>query len=249
MPAKSSDDETLRMPAVTEPDTDAENSSHTPATEAVEETAADATAGRNHDSAATGGDSGATEDADTGATAAMDTDDRGDRDKPQSVAEAVESAIESPDSTVDNQAMTTVASKQSWWKRFKAWRKRRPFAGGLLLILSGIAIAAPAYITVRISDLLVMISTVSGVSTLLIGVALIMFGLGSWFRQETSTYLGVLGILVAIIAIPTSNLGGFLIGSLLGIIGGALAFAWQPQDRKKSAKKKKSQAKEMAVST
>ena len=148
----------------------------------------------------------------------------------------------------NDEAIAQVATKQSRWKRFKHWRKRRPFAGGLLLILSGIAIAAPAYITVRISDLLVMISTVSGVSTLLIGAALIMFGLGSWFRQETSTYLGVLSILVAIIALPTSNLGGFLIGSLLGIIGGALAFAWQPQDRQKVSNKKKSEAKEVAAS-
>lgn len=57
-----------------------------------------------------------------------------------------------------------------------------------------------------------------------------------------------MSILVAIIALPTSNLGGFLIGSLLGIIGGALAFAWQPQDRQKVSNKKKSEAKEVAVS-
>lgn len=121
--------------------------------------------------------------------------------------------------------------KRGRWERFKIWRKKRPFAGGLLLILSGGVIAAPAYITIHISDLLVMISTVSGVSTLLIGALLIMFGLGAWFRQETATYVGVLGILVAIVALPTSNIGGFVIGSLLGIIGGALTFAWQPRER------------------
>lgn len=114
--------------------------------------------------------------------------------------------------------------------RFRAWRGGRPFIPGLLLILSGIVIATPAYFTVHISDLLVMISTVSGVSTLLIGALLVMFGLGAWFRPATSTYLGVLGIIVAVIALPTSNLGGFLIGTLLGIIGGALTLAWEPTD-------------------
>lgn len=88
----------------------------------------------------------------------------------------------------------------------------------------------PAYFTVQISDLLVMISTVSGVSTLLIGALLVMFGLGAWFRPSTSTYLGVLSIIVAVIALPTSNLGGFLIGSVLGIVGGALTLAWEPSD-------------------
>ena len=102
--------------------------------------------------------------------------------------------------------------------------------------MSGIIIAAPAYITIRISDLLVMISTISGVSTLLIGVLLAMFGLGAWFQPATSNYVGVLGIIVAIIALPTSNLGGFIIGSLLGIIGGAFTFAWQPGEQKRRTK-------------
>ena len=127
-------------------------------------------------------------------------------------------------------------SKPDVWQRFRRWRSGRPFFPGLLLILSGIIIAAPAYITIRISDLLVMISTISGVSTLLIGVLLAMFGLGAWFQPATSNYVGVLGIIVAIIALPTSNLGGFIIGSLLGIIGGAFTFAWQPGEQKRRPK-------------
>ena len=124
----------------------------------------------------------------------------------------------------------TSATTRTRRARFQQWRAGRPFIPGLLLILSGIVIATPAYFTVKISDLLVMISTVSGVSTLLIGALLIMFGLGAWFRPATATYLGVLGIIVAVIAVPTSNLGGFLIGSLLGIVGGALTLAWEPSD-------------------
>lgn len=127
-------------------------------------------------------------------------------------------------------------SKPSVWQRFRRWRSGRPFIPGLLLILSGIIIAAPAYITIHISDLLVMISTISGVSTLLIGVLLVMFGLGAWFQPATSNYVGVLGIIVAIIALPTSNLGGFVIGSLLGIIGGAFTFAWQPGEKERRTK-------------
>ena len=80
-------------------------------------------------------------------------------------------------------------SKPSAWQRFRRWRTGRPFIPGLLLILSGIVIAAPAYITIHISDLLVMISTISGVSTLLIGALLAMFGLGAWFQPATSNYV------------------------------------------------------------
>ena len=46
----------------------------------------------------------------------------------------------------------------------------------------------------------------------------------------------MLGIIVAIIALPTSNLGGFVIGSLLGIIGGAFTFAWQPGEKERRTK-------------
>lgn len=41
-------------------------------------------------------------------------------------------------------------------------------------------------------------------------------------------YLGVLGIIIAVVALPTSNFGGFLLGSILGIVGGAFTLAWEP---------------------
>lgn len=149
---------------------------------------------------------------------------------------AAESSTEETQTLPAAEATGEEESKPSLWQRFRRWRNGRPFFSGLLLILSGIIIAAPAYITIRISDLLVMISTISGVSTLLIGVLLAMFGLGAWFQPATSNYVGVLGIIVAIIALPTSNLGGFIIGSLLGIIGGAFTFAWQPGEQKRRIK-------------
>ena len=121
--------------------------------------------------------------------------------------------------------------------RFNQWRKNRPFIPGLLMMISGFVIAAPAYITVEVSDILVMISTVSGVSTLLIGVLMFMFGLGCWLQPATAVYLGVLAIIVSVISLPTSNLGGFVVGALFGIVGGALALGWEPGE--KSAKKRK----------
>ena len=121
-------------------------------------------------------------------------------------------------------------------ERFATWRKQRPFLPGLLVILSGVVMLAPAYFTIRVSDLLVMIATISGVSTLLIGAALIMLGIGMWLQPFAAPYLGVMSILVAIIALPTSNLGGFVVGSLLGIVGGSLGLAWEDRDEKRSGK-------------
>ena len=132
-------------------------------------------------------------------------------------------------------------------ERFRVWRKQRPFLPGLLVILSGVVMLAPAYFTIRVSDLLVMIATISGVSTLLIGAALIMFGIGMWLQPFAAPYLGVMSILVAIISLPTSNIGGFLVGSLLGIVGGALGLAWEDRDAKPGGKHTRSRKGERAT--
>lgn len=138
-------------------------------------------------------------------------------------------------SELDNESAVETGETAS---RFVHWRRQRPFIPGLLVIISGVIMIIPAYLTFQISDLLVMISTISGVSTLLIGAVLIMFGIGSWLQPATSPYLGVLSILVAIIALPTSNIGGFVIGSLVGIIGGALLLGWEqnPQPKAQSTR-------------
>ena len=136
-------------------------------------------------------------------------------------------------------------------ERFKTWRGQRPFIPGLLLVLSGAVMLAPAYLTIHVSDLLVMISTISGVSTLLIGAVLIMFGIGMWLQPLAAPYLGVLAILVAIIALPTSNIGGFVVGSLLGIVGGALGLGWEDRDEKPRGKhsRKRKRAQEPATNS
>ena len=124
--------------------------------------------------------------------------------------------------------------------RFAEWRRNRPFVPGLLVLLSGVVIMTPAYLTLRISDLLVMISTLSGVSTLFLGAAQIMFALGIWLKPATAPYLGVFAILVSLVALPASNIGGFLLGSLLGIFGGAFALAWESGERKPKKTRSKS---------
>ena len=124
--------------------------------------------------------------------------------------------------------------------RFAEWRRNRPFVPGLLVLLSGVVIMTPAYLTLRISDLLVMISTLSGVSTLFLGAAQIMFALGIWLKPATAPYLGVFAILVSLVAMPASNIGGFLLGSLLGIFGGAFALAWESGERKPKKTRSKS---------
>ena len=116
-------------------------------------------------------------------------------------------------------------------RRFTRWRRQRAFAAGLLMIISGAWILTPAYLSLSISNIQIQVSTIGGVSTLVIGILLVVCGLMTWFRGEGRILTGVAAMVLGIVALPQSNLGGFVVGTLLAVIGGALALAWVPQSK------------------
>ncbi|MFE9932801.1 DUF6114 domain-containing protein [Streptomyces sp. NPDC005533] len=109
-------------------------------------------------------------------------------------------------------------------RRWQRWRRSRPFWGGLLAVVAG------AWICVLpLAPLKIMLQQgVAGIPSVLMGVVMIVLGLTTWFAPAQRTLAGVLTTLIATAALVLSNLGGFLIGTLLGILGGGLMFAWQP---------------------
>src|SRR3954453_2497657 len=64
-------------------------------------------------------------------------------------------------------------------------------------------------------------------SYLLPGV-LLLAGVLSWVSQAQRLFYGIMGLLTALYSFIGLNLGGFFLGMLFGIIGGALAIAWGP---------------------
>ncbi|MFF8268295.1 DUF6114 domain-containing protein [Streptomyces sp. NPDC016562] len=108
--------------------------------------------------------------------------------------------------------------------RWRRWRRSRPFWGGLFAVLAG------AWICVLpLAPLKIMLQQgVAGIPSVLMGLVMIVLGLTAWFAPPQRALAGVLTTLIATAALVLSNLGGFLIGTLLGILGGGLMFAWQP---------------------
>jgi hypothetical protein len=49
-----------------------------------------------------------------------------------------------------------------------------------------------------------------------------------WFQSQVRIFAGVASILLALVSLVVSNFGGFLMGFLLALFGGALAVAWSP---------------------
>ncbi|WP_150250565.1 DUF6114 domain-containing protein [Nocardiopsis deserti] len=115
-------------------------------------------------------------------------------------------------------------------ERFRNWRRGRPFWGGLLLVIAGVELlVAPAAQSLILPINLIAYTGIAGVSGPLIAVLLITLGVLSWFQTAQHLFFGVVGLMLALVSFVTSNFGGFVIGMLLGIVGGSLVFAWAPR--------------------
>jgi len=117
-------------------------------------------------------------------------------------------------------------------RNFRNWRGTRPFWAGLLVLLSGFPIMYLPYAHLQIGHLTLAMSTTAGAGSLIIGVLLVVLGVSLWFQRHVRTFAGTAAILLALVSIPVSNLGGFGIGFLLALIGGAMAIAWVPGEAK-----------------
>ncbi|MEV5728433.1 MULTISPECIES: DUF6114 domain-containing protein [Streptomyces] len=111
-------------------------------------------------------------------------------------------------------------------RNFRAWRGTRPFWAGLFVMLGGLPIAYFPYANLRLGHLTLAMATTAGAGSLIIGVLLVVLGVSLWFQKHVRFFAGVAAILLALVSIPVSNLGGFLIGFLFALTGGAMAVSW-----------------------
>ncbi|WP_406273820.1 DUF6114 domain-containing protein [Streptomyces sp. NBC_00191] len=111
---------------------------------------------------------------------------------------------------------------------FRTWRGQRPFWAGLFTLLGGIPIAYIPYATFKLGHMTLAMQTTAGSGALIIGVLLITLGLTMWFHHIVRVFAGVATILLALISIPIANMGGFFVGFLFSLIGGALSLSWVP---------------------
>lgn len=111
---------------------------------------------------------------------------------------------------------------------FREWRGQRPFWGGMLTLVAGIPIMYIPYANLTLGSLTIRMSTTAGAGSLIIGVLLVVLGLTMWFQPVSRVFAGIAAILLSLVSLVVSNVGGFLLGFLPGLIGGALAVAWAP---------------------
>ncbi|MFG2777078.1 DUF6114 domain-containing protein [Streptomyces prunicolor] len=118
---------------------------------------------------------------------------------------------------------------------FRRWRARRPFWGGLLLALGG----GEILLTEKVSLKVAMHIGMQGITGYLLPVVMLLCGLLILFSPGQRLFYSIVGILCTLGSWVTSNLGGFFIGLLLGIVGSCMTFGWLPDQEPRSERKRR----------
>jgi uncharacterized protein DUF6114 len=126
---------------------------------------------------------------------------------------------------------TTRPASGGWfitaWRRFSAWRRRRPFWGAVLAILGGAEILTTETIPFRVIVHIGLIGQLGYVMPVL----MMLCGILLLFAPQPRAFYASLVLLASLATWITSNLGGFFLGMLLGLAGGALALSWTTAPR------------------
>ncbi|MFL5999075.1 MAG: DUF6114 domain-containing protein [Streptomyces sp.] len=124
---------------------------------------------------------------------------------------------------------------------FTRWVYGRPFFGGLWLTLGG----AWILLTMKASVKVVLHVGMQGVAGYLLPTLMVLLGLLILFSPDQRLFYSITGVLISMGTWVTSNLGGFMVGLLLGVTGSVLTFGWLPdQAARVSRRERREQARE-----
>ncbi|MFI5836824.1 DUF6114 domain-containing protein [Micromonospora sp. NPDC051300] len=108
--------------------------------------------------------------------------------------------------------------------RWRRWRRARPLTAGVLVALGGaemlVTLRAPLGVLLHVGP--------QGLAAYLVPAILVLCGVLLVATPQQRVFYALLSLLLGLVSWLTSNLGGFLVGMLLALVGGALAFAWTP---------------------
>jgi len=107
---------------------------------------------------------------------------------------------------------------------FRAWRRSRPFWAGLWTILGGLLMAAGPLTAIKV----ILVAGTTVLFGVLVGVLVLAMGIFLWFTPHLRQVVGILAVLFSLVSLITSDYGGFVVGLILGTVGGAMGFAWSP---------------------
>jgi Family of unknown function (DUF6114) len=114
---------------------------------------------------------------------------------------------------------------------FRRWRRARPCWGAFFVILSGLEIWGLTVSPYRIT----LVEGVAGVSALAILGLCTALALVCLVQPQQHAVVGSICLVVALASLALSNLGGFVVGMLLGVHGSSLMISWRPPEPQPAA--------------
>lgn len=116
---------------------------------------------------------------------------------------------------------------------FRHFRRTRPFWGSLILLLGAYYVGNPLF---GGTWAFYVNMGVKGVTPLLIAFGMAAAALVALVMPAQRHFPALIASALSVAALPLANLGGFIMGTLFGIIGSGMVFAWTPYSEKQIAK-------------
>ncbi|MEO3809047.1 DUF6114 domain-containing protein [Sphaerisporangium sp. B11E5] len=110
-------------------------------------------------------------------------------------------------------------------RHVRAWQRSRPFWGGVCTVVAGAEL-----LSIPFSSRALFVATHSpgaGIAYML-SITLILLGVVILLQPAQRVFLGVTAVLLSAASVVYANIGGFLLGAFLGLLGGATTAAWTP---------------------
>lgn len=159
---------------------------------------------------------------------AAEEDETAEFDSTASETAASDAAAAPADSAAVDSTATEAADRGGKRRRFKHWRRQRPFIGGVLMALGGIELFFSGQLDM--GNLQIQFG-IEGLQATIIPIALLALGISVIFRPTHHIFYGIIALVLAVYSLIGVNLGGFLLGMLLSTIGAILVVAWMgPRD-------------------
>lgn len=146
-------------------------------------------------------------------------------------------ALAEQDADLDSGADTAPAKKaalhQRLWQGFRHFRRTRPFWGAIILGFGGYFVAQPL---LGGSMAFYAAVGVRGMVPVLLGGSMIVAAAICMLLPAQRHFPSIIATMVSVASLPLANLGGWIIGMVLGIVGAGMCFAWAPYSDKQLAK-------------
>ncbi|WP_269637115.1 DUF6114 domain-containing protein [Promicromonospora sukumoe] len=123
-----------------------------------------------------------------------------------------------------------------WREDFGPWRSQRPFVGGVLVVLAGLEMLLSGPIKLdQLGMNIVLQFGVEGAQATILPLALVLLGILVIAQPVHRIFYGVISLAISVYSIAGVNLGGWVVGFLLGVVGGIIVVSWAPEEESGTA--------------